>query len=307
MFWNTNGSEADREGETDVEAVKLITQQHRPAPCPSSSRWSAVCVCVHVCVEPRQFKILITRLALVHCIPLPQATLNWFGFPDSFLMFTVWAVGYLYVHSSPLVSGPCPCWGVPGGSWDCWPQPGSAGQSNTWRIRWTARWCWTAAAPETGAPAHSYCRKKRDYVWVKLHKSDTVFSFEPDRVGTERKLQRSQKLNGLSTNKTLRFKSLKRRKRLERAHETLLANPSPHTDSGCYFHMCGARTHSPSKAPVHPPSISLSSSWKQETRVSQQKNFCSVYNYSALIRRFFLNSAAWCGWKWHDQSSEREV
>lgn len=70
-------------------------------------------------------------------------------------------------HFSPLVFGPCPCWEAPGGSWGYWPQQASAGQSNTWRRRWTARWYWTAAIPGTDAPAHSFCHKKeREDLWV---------------------------------------------------------------------------------------------------------------------------------------------
>lgn len=71
---NTNHSKADRQGETDVKAVKLITQQHSLTPCPSPSRWSTVCV---LCVEPRHFKILISGLASVHSLPHPQATIKW--------------------------------------------------------------------------------------------------------------------------------------------------------------------------------------------------------------------------------------
>lgn len=45
---NTNCSEADGEGETDVEAARLITRQHGPTPCPSPSRQlqSVLCACV---------------------------------------------------------------------------------------------------------------------------------------------------------------------------------------------------------------------------------------------------------------------
>lgn len=66
---------------------------------------------------------------------------------------------------SPPVFGPSLYSVAPEESSGCWTLTATAGQSSTWHKRWTARWCWTAAAPETDAPVHSWpenwSKKKR--------------------------------------------------------------------------------------------------------------------------------------------------
>ena len=53
-----------------------------------------------------------------------------------------------------------------------WLRPVVAGQSSTWRTRSTARWCWTAASPETDAQVHSW----------KPTNADTILKFWRTRI-----------------------------------------------------------------------------------------------------------------------------
>lgn len=86
------------------------------------------------------------------------------------IVFVLFALTRSWI--SPPASGPCPCSAAPGGSWGCWTPKASAGRSNTWRRRWTARWCWTAAAPETGAPTRSW----REDEWAEGSLTKSRFS-----------------------------------------------------------------------------------------------------------------------------------